>query len=64
MNRVETTYVVLPGKRTQCDRVDVLVENDRKRDSKVEHVETLGTQLVRQNFDRVRNDEGRECDTG
>ena len=47
------TYVVLPGKFAQCNRVDVLVEDKRQGDGKVEHVETLGTELVRQDLDSV-----------
>ena len=57
------TYVVLPGKFAQCNRVDVLVEDKRQGDGKVEHVETLGTECVRKNFDGVRHDEGSERKT-
>ena len=47
------TNVVFPGKFAQCNRVDVLVEDKRQGDGEVEHVETLGTELVRQDLDSV-----------
>lgn len=54
------TYVVAPAHVLKGDRVDVLVEDEGKRDGKVEDVETLGTQCVGQNFNGVRDDDGCE----
>lgn len=39
----------------ESNRVDILVEDERKRDSKVEDVETLRTDRERQNLDGVRD---------
>ena len=57
------TYVVLPGKFAQCNRVDVLVEDERDGNDEVEDVETLRTKTVRENLDSVHDDEGCECKT-
>ena len=43
------------------DRVDVLIEDEGKRDGKVEDVETLSTKAVWQDLDSVHDDERREC---
>ncbi len=37
---------------------DVLIEDERERDGEVEHREALGADLVRENLDGVRHDEG------
>ena len=57
------THVVLPAELGECDRVDVLVEYERERDREVEHVEALRAQRVRQDFNRIRDDEGAERDS-
>lgn len=57
------THIVLPFDGIECDRVDILVEDKRQRDSEVEHVEALGPDVVRQNLDGVRYDERREGKT-
>ena len=44
--------------------VDVLVEDEGQRDDEVEHVETLGTETVRENLDSVHDNEWREGKTG
>ena len=46
-------YVVLPGDGIEGYWVDVLVEDEGHRDNEVENVETLGTELVRQDLDSV-----------
>ena len=53
-------HVVLPAQVRQCNWVDVLIEDEGKRDGKVEDVETLGTQCVGQDFNGVRDDDGCE----
>ena len=55
------THVVLPADVAERDGVDVLVEDERDGDDKVEDVETFGTNAIRQDFDGVGNDQGREC---
>ena len=54
------THVVLPSDVLERDGVDVLVEDERDGDREVEHVEALRTERVRQDLERVRNDERRE----
>lgn len=63
MKQSQETYVVLPGNVVERNRVDVLVEDERARDDKVENIETLGTEVEGQNFDRVCNNERSECKT-
>ena len=58
------TYVVSPADGLESNRVDVLVEDNRERDGEVEDVEALRAQAVRQDLDRVGDDEGRERETG
>lgn len=58
--RLSATYVVLPSQGVKCDRVDVLIKDEGERNDKVEDVEPFGTEVVWQDFDRVRDDEGRE----
>ena len=48
--------VVLPPNVPQSDRVDVLVEDDRNGDDKVEHVEPFGTKAVWQDLDGISDD--------
>lgn len=55
----ETTHVVLPSDGGQSDGISVLIEDERERDGEVEHGETLGTELERQDLDGVRDDKGR-----
>ena len=43
--------------------VDVLVEDEGQRDDEVEHVETLGTETVRENLDSVHDNEWGEGKT-
>lgn len=59
----ERTHVVLPTNVAECDRVDILVEDERKRDGEVEDVETLGTEMERQNLDGIGNDQRSERKT-
>ncbi len=39
--------------RSECDGIDVLVEDQGQRQREVEHREALGTQRKRQDLDRV-----------
>ena len=48
--------VVLPPNTPESDRVDVLVEDDRNGDDKVEHVEPFGTKAVWQDLDGISDD--------
>jgi hypothetical protein len=57
------TYVVFPAERVERDRVDVLVEDEREGDDKVEDGEALGAELVGEDFERVGNDERGEGET-
>lgn len=57
------THVVLPAQVRQCDRVDVLVEDESKGDCEVEDREALGTDGVGKNFNGVGDDEGSESNT-
>ena len=56
------THVVPPRDPVQCNRVDVLVEDEGEGDGKVEHGEALCTDVVWQNLNSVGDDEGREGD--
>ena len=55
--------VVLPAKLLEGDGVDVLVEDEREGDGKVEGDEALGTEVVGQNLDGVRDNERGVGDT-
>lgn len=57
------TYVVLPANGIECDRVNILVEDQRHGDREVEDVETLCTDREWQDLDGVRNDEWGERKT-
>jgi hypothetical protein len=46
--------------RTECDGVDVLVEDERERNREIEDREALRADIVRKDLKRVRDDEGRE----
>lgn len=48
----------------QCYWVDVLVEDQCHRDSKVEHIESFSTERVGKNFNSVEHDERRKGDAG
>lgn len=48
----------------KCDGVDILVEDEGKRNYEVENVESLRPNGVRQNFNRVRNNKWSKRDTG
>ena len=63
VNYGQKTYVVFPLNSIKGDGVDILIEDERKRDGKVEEREAFGTKRERQNLDGVGNDEGGECDT-
>jgi hypothetical protein len=64
IDRVKTnTHVVLPGKLVESDGVDVLVEDEGKRDGKVEDVEALGAEGEGQDLNGVRDDKWREGKT-
>lgn len=54
--------VVFPSDRIEGHRVDVLVEDEGKRDDEVKDIETLSTDVVRQDLDGVRYDKGCESD--
>jgi len=49
--------VVLPAELLEGNGVDVLVEDERKRNGEVEDDEALSTELVRENLDGVRDDQ-------
>lgn len=55
--------VVMPRDVLECDGVDVLVEDERQRDSEVEDRETLGADRVGQDFNGVGHDERSESNT-
>ena len=55
--------IVLPSDVLEGDRVDVLVEDEGERDREVEDVEALRAQRVRQDLNRIRDDEGTERDS-
>jgi hypothetical protein len=59
---INETYVVLPAELAERDRVGILVEDEGQRDGEVEDVEALGAECVRQDLDRVGNDERRVRD--
>jgi hypothetical protein len=39
--------------RTKGDGVDVLIEDKGERDREIENIESLGTNVIRQDFKRV-----------
>lgn len=55
-------YVVLPRDLLERNGVDILVENQREGNDEVEDVEALRAQRVRQDLDRVGDDQRRERD--
>ena len=55
--------VVLPAELLEGNGVDVLVEDEREGDGKVEGDEALGTEVVGQNLDGVRDNERGVGDT-
>jgi len=54
--------IVLPTDLSQGNGVNVLIEDQTERNDKVETVESLGTDMVGENFDSVGNDERSEGD--
>ena len=50
-------------RRTECDGVDVLVEDEGAGDHEVEDREALGAQVEGQDLDGVGDDERAVCDT-
>ena len=60
---MSNTYVVLPANLLHGDGVDILVEDEGDGNREVEDVEALRAQRVRQDLDRIRDDEGAERDS-
>ena len=58
------THVVLPADGVQCNRVNVLVEDEGKGDGEVEDDETLGTDVEGENLDGVGHNQGGEGQAG
>jgi hypothetical protein len=51
---------VVDRQRTECNRVDILIEDQRKQEGEIEDHEAFSTQVVGKNLNSVRNDMRRE----
>jgi hypothetical protein len=47
---------IVDRQRTECNRVDILIEDQRDQEGKVEGHEAFGTKVVGKNLKNVRND--------
>ena len=57
------THVVPPADGVEGNGINILVEDKRQGHGEVENVEALRTDVIGKNFNAVRDDQWRECNT-